>query len=124
MFGAIRVTKTFAPLIRKSRGRITNVSSSLGRAVAPFLGAYCISKHGMEAFSNVLRYEMRQFNVKVCTVEPGNYTSATAIGGAEGPVGTARQLWNSLSDSMREDYGQKSLDDQIESAKIYLKTAV
>lgn len=40
LFGAIRVTKAFAPLIRQSQGRIVNVSSTLGRAVTPFLAAY------------------------------------------------------------------------------------
>ncbi len=118
------MTKAFTPLIRKSQGRITNVSSSLGRAAAPFLGAYCISKHAMEAFSNVLRYEMKRFNVKVCTVEPGNYTSATGIGGKDGPVGAARQLWDNLSPTLQENYGRQSLEDQLKSARIYLKTAV
>lgn len=112
------------PLIRKSHGRIVNVSSSLGRAVTPFLGPYCISKHGIEAFSDVLRYEMARFNVKVCTVEPGNFMSATGIAGKEGPSAMARQLWDKLDDDLRQDYGQQCLEDQIESGEIFMRMGV
>lgn len=73
LFGTMRTTKTFLPLIRKSQGRVVNVSSTLGRVVTPFLGVYCITKHGIEAYSDVLRLEMKRFNVKVCTIEPGNF---------------------------------------------------
>jgi len=55
LFGAIDVTMTFLPLVKKARGRVVNVSSSLGRFAMPLVEPYCVSKYGLEAFSDGLR---------------------------------------------------------------------
>lgn len=70
-FGALAVTQAFLPLLRRSRGRIVNVSSIGGKFAAPFLGPYASSKFALEAASDALRLEMRPFDVKVVLVEPG-----------------------------------------------------
>lgn len=54
LLGPIDVTLRFLPLIRKSKGRIVNMSSIVGR-VTICGGGYCISKFGVEAFSDSLR---------------------------------------------------------------------
>ena len=54
LLGVIDVTLSVLPLVRKARGRVVNVSSVLGR-VSIHGGGYCISKKGMEAFSDSLR---------------------------------------------------------------------
>ena len=54
LLGVIDVTLSVLPLVRKARGRVVNVSSVLGR-VSTHGGGYCISKKGMEAFSDSLR---------------------------------------------------------------------
>ncbi|XP_070566617.1 retinol dehydrogenase 7-like [Ptychodera flava] len=65
--------KKYLPLIRKSRGRIVNLSSVAGRF--PFVGAsaYCISKAGVEMLSDVLRQEMKDWGVSVSIIEPGAF---------------------------------------------------
>jgi 3-hydroxybutyrate dehydrogenase len=40
---------------------------------------YAITKYGGEAFSDILRLEMRKFGVKVIIVEPGNFSGITGI---------------------------------------------
>jgi retinol dehydrogenase-16 len=55
LLGLIEVTLSMLPLVRKARGRVINVASVLGR-VSLCGGAYCISKYGVEAFSDSLRY--------------------------------------------------------------------
>ena len=55
LLGMIEVTLTMLPLVRKARGRVVNVSSVMGR-MSFFGGGYCISKYGVEAFSDSLRY--------------------------------------------------------------------
>ncbi len=112
LFGAIRVTKAFVPLIRKSKGRIVNVSSMLGRSSPSRLSAYCITKYGVEAFSNVLRREMRQFDVKVCTIQPGLFVNATGIiGGPGGAQRMINQLWDDLNLSLQDTYGRQCMND-------------
>lgn len=76
LFGPYRVTKAFAPLIIESKGRITTTGSISGILSGPLLGAYSMSKHGVEAFTDALAAEMRKFDVHVSVIEPGNYVSA------------------------------------------------
>lgn len=55
MLGVIETTLGFLPLLKRARGRVVNVASVLGRLAANG-GGYCISKFGVEAFSDCLRY--------------------------------------------------------------------
>ena len=36
-------------------------------------GAYAVSKHGIEAYSDVLRLEMRKWDVHVAMIEPSGF---------------------------------------------------
>ncbi len=75
LFGPYRVTKAFADLLIESRGRVMTVSSIAGILSGPFIGAYSMSKHGVEAFTDALAAELDRFGVAVAAVEPGNYKS-------------------------------------------------
>jgi NAD(P)-dependent dehydrogenase (short-subunit alcohol dehydrogenase family) len=74
-YGPYRVTKAFSPLIVASKGRITTIGSISGILAGPNSGAYSMSKHAIEAFSDVLAAEMAPLGVQVSVVEPGNYNS-------------------------------------------------
>jgi 3-hydroxybutyrate dehydrogenase len=58
-------------------GRIVNMSSGMGRRCAPSRSSYCITKYGVEALSDCLRFEMRKWGVNVVIVEPGNFVNGT-----------------------------------------------
>ena len=75
LFGPYRVTKAFADLLIESQGRIMTVSSIAGILSGPFSGAYSMSKHGVEAYTDALAAELARFDVAVAAVEPGNYKS-------------------------------------------------
>ena len=75
LYGPYRVTKAFSPLIVASKGRITTIGSISGILTGPHSGAYSMSKHAIEAFSDVLAAEMAPRGVQVSVVEPGNYNS-------------------------------------------------
>ena len=75
VMGPYRVTKAFAPLIIESQGRISTTGSLSGFVTWPLGGPYTMSKHAVEAYSDVLAAEMASFGVKVSVVEPGNYNS-------------------------------------------------
>ena len=55
LFGVVDVTTTFLPLVKKTRGRIVNTSSVLGRISLEFMIPYDISKYGVEALTDSLR---------------------------------------------------------------------
>jgi len=75
VYGPYRVTKAFAPLIVESQGRFTTIGSIAGTLSPANLGAYSMSKHAMEAFTDALAAEMAPLGVDVNVVEPGNYKS-------------------------------------------------
>lgn len=52
-------------------GRIVNISSLGGRIPFPATGMYSCSKFALEALSDVLRMELKGFNIQVVVVEPG-----------------------------------------------------
>lgn len=54
LVGLINVTLHFLPLLKKRQGRVVNVASILGR-LSLIGGGYCLSKYGVEAFSDSLR---------------------------------------------------------------------
>lgn len=72
VFGLIEVTKAFLPSLRKEKGRIVNLSSIAGLTVTPVLSPYCASKHCVEVFSDALRVELAQDEIKVILIEPGS----------------------------------------------------
>jgi NAD(P)-dependent dehydrogenase (short-subunit alcohol dehydrogenase family) len=82
VYGPFRVTKAFAPLLKAQKGRIVNISSVGGvGGGAPGMGAYAMSKHALEAYSDTLALEMRRSGVRVSVIEPGNYGPPDMGGG-------------------------------------------
>ena len=72
-FGLAGLTRTLLPLLRRSRGRILNVSSIVGLISMPLFSAYNASKHAVEGFTEALFYELRQVGVQVGLIEPGAF---------------------------------------------------
>lgn len=75
VFGPYRVTKAFAPLLIESEGRVATTGSISGIVTWGLGGPYTMSKHAVEAYTDVLAVEMAGFGVDVAVVEPGNYKS-------------------------------------------------
>ncbi|KAM9316805.1 D-beta-hydroxybutyrate dehydrogenase, mitochondrial-like [Gastrophryne carolinensis] len=97
LLGGIRTTLAFAPLIRKSKGRMVFLSSI--NAYLSFLsGIYSMTKAGVERFCDSLRLEMIQHGVQVCIIEPGNYSPVTNI---QAQI-SADAIWDTLSADARE----------------------
>ena len=75
VYGPYRMTKAFAPLIIARRGRIINIGSIMGILSEPEAGAYQMSKHAIETFTDTLAKELAPSGVQVSLVEPGSYKS-------------------------------------------------
>ncbi|XP_058529726.1 retinol dehydrogenase 16-like [Ochotona princeps] len=103
LLGMIEVTLSLLPLVRKARGRVVNVSSVLGR-LSIMGGGYCISKYGVQAFSDSLRRELSPFGVKVAIIEPGVFqTNLTSM---ESFLRSLQASWDQASPEVKEVYGQ------------------
>jgi NAD(P)-dependent dehydrogenase (short-subunit alcohol dehydrogenase family) len=71
VLGVVSMVQSFTPLLRESRGRIVTIGSLGGRLAQPMVGPYCTSKHALEAISDVLRLELRPWNISVSLIQPG-----------------------------------------------------
>jgi len=75
LYGPVRVTRAFLPLLLESKGRVTTIGSISGVLASKDLNAYAMSKHAMEAFTDSLAAELAPQGVIVNIVEPGNFNS-------------------------------------------------
>ena len=77
---AYLLTKRLYPLLLKSnKADIVNVSSIAAITAYPNGGSYAIAKAGLLAFSNNLREELKEQNVRVTAILPGaTYTNSWA----------------------------------------------
>jgi hypothetical protein len=62
----VAVTKAFLPLLKRSKGRVVNLTSMMGLMCGtPLSVAYGASKHAVEIFTSGLRQELRPWGIKV-----------------------------------------------------------
>jgi len=76
VYGLLSVTKTFLPLIRKSKGKVVNISSGHGLLAIPDKSVYAASKFAVQAISDSLRVELRPFGVSVSSVVVGKVNTS------------------------------------------------
>ncbi|XP_053311672.1 17-beta-hydroxysteroid dehydrogenase type 6-like [Spea bombifrons] len=103
LLGVVDVTIQMLPLIRKAKGRVVNVASVAGR-VTMCGGGYCMSKYGVESFSDSLRREMVPFGVKVSIIEPGFFKTRVTDG--EILKDCLTKVWARLPEEVRRAYGE------------------
>ncbi|MBS4069532.1 MAG: SDR family oxidoreductase [Sulfurimonas sp.] len=79
VFGVLRVCKSVIPLMREERsGVIINISSFLGKIGLPLLTLYNSSKYAVEGITDSLRYELKDFNIRVHSIMPGFFDTKFA----------------------------------------------
>ena len=71
-FGTVNVNKAVIPHMRKSKGRIINISSVAAVAHIPFQTYYSASKAAIESYTCALANEVRPFGISVTAVQPGD----------------------------------------------------
>ena len=101
-FGPIEVIKAVLPTMRKQQdGLIINVTSIAGYMGLPFRGIYSASKGALELLTEAYRMELKEFNIKMTNVAPGDFATNIAAGRYHAPV---------LSNSPYKETYKNSLD--------------
>ncbi|WP_130620199.1 SDR family NAD(P)-dependent oxidoreductase [Dyella amyloliquefaciens] len=104
----IASTQAALPGMRARRdGHVVNISSTAGRVANPNAAAYSATKFGVVAFSEALRREVYQHNIRVTVIEPGVVETELRdhIGHAE-----VKANLNAWADSMRQLQGRDVAD--------------
>ncbi len=71
-WGVVYGCKVFLPILQKENSaHIVNISSVFGMIAPPEQTAYCASKFAVRGFTESLRHELEDTNVRVSSVHPG-----------------------------------------------------
>ncbi len=105
VFGPMRMVRAFVPAMRqRGDGVVVNVTSVEGKVAAPLAGAYCGTKHALEALSESLAFEIGHFGVRVVIVEPGyiapGMRNAVRHGEDSTPYEELRRQWSGADETM------------------------
>ena len=102
------MSKAFLPLLKKSSGKIINISSVSGRYSSPGLSAYSASKFAVEALSESMRMEFA--NIDVHLIEPGPYNTQIFKENLEIAVPKNKGLYNKIM-----EYTTKSVSNDVQA---------
>lgn len=86
-FGPINVIKAVLPKMREQNsGLIVNVTSIAGYMGLPYRGVYSASKGALELLTEAFRMELKDFNIKMTNVAPGDFATNIAAGRYHAPL--------------------------------------
>ncbi|OWY25023.1 hypothetical protein C7N43_33540, partial [Sphingobacteriales bacterium UPWRP_1] len=120
VFGTLRVTQAFLPLLHQygNKARIVNMSSGAVRVPVPGAGIYMMTKSAIEAFTKTLRMELAPFGMTATAIEPGAVRTPMTDNAEQ----NLQKDWEKMSAAIRQKYEQalqpanKSLVKQIKAA--------
>lgn len=113
VFGAVRVTREFLPLLRQAvGGRVLLVASIGARMVYYPFASYCVSKFAVRAFADGLRREVAPWGIKVSVIEPFGYR--TSILNSKATIDYIEAKWEELDEPLKKIL---ALHDSLELAK-------
>lgn len=76
VFGSQRINRAVLPHMRaRGQGAVLYVSSTIGRILFPFFGAYGPSKFALEAMAECYHNELRPLGIDVTIVQAGGYAT-------------------------------------------------
>ncbi|GAA3630552.1 SDR family oxidoreductase [Flavivirga jejuensis] len=86
-FGPINVIKAVLPQMREQQsGLIINITSIAGYMGLPYRGVYSASKGALELLTEAFRMELKDFNIKMTNVAPGDFATNIAAGRYHAPL--------------------------------------
>jgi short-subunit dehydrogenase len=106
-FGPLNVIKAVLPHMRKQNsGLIINITSIAGYMGLPYRGIYSASKSALEIITESFRMEIKDFNIHMTNVAPGDFATNIAAGRYHAPV---------KKDSPYSNYGKvlNAIDEDV-----------
>lgn len=86
-FGPLNVIKAVLPQMRnQNSGLIINITSIAGYMGLPYRGVYSASKGALELITEAFRMELKDFNIEMTNIAPGDFATNIAAGRYHAPL--------------------------------------
>lgn len=121
-FGPINVIKAVLPAMRaQNSGLIINITSIAGYMGLPYRGIYSSSKAALEIITESFRMEIKDFNIHMTNVAPGDFATNIAAGRFHTPVNkdSSYTKYEEVLNAIDEDVDNGA--DPIAVAKVICK---
>jgi len=118
LFGPINMIKAVLPQMRQQKaGLIINITSIAAYMGLPFRGIYSASKGALELITEAFRMEIKDFNIKMVNVAPGDFATNIAAGRYHAPVTTGSPY------EMKYGSVLKAIDEDVNKGNDPVKVA-
>jgi len=123
LFGPLNVIKEVLPIMRKQNsGLIINITSIAGYMGLPYRGVYCAGKGALELLTETLRIEIKDFNIQMTTIAPGDFATNIVAGRFHAPIKEDSPYGKNYARVLRAiDEDVNKGNDPIEVAKMVYK---
>jgi NAD(P)-dependent dehydrogenase (short-subunit alcohol dehydrogenase family) len=121
-FGPINVAKAVLPQMRgQGGGLIINVTSIAGYMGLPYRGIYSATKGALELTTEAFRMELKDFNIKMTNVAPGDFATNIAAGRYHAPVLDDSPYKNAYKNTLElmDEHVDGGKDPQLMAKAIY-----
>lgn len=100
-FGPLTVINTALPFMRKQQsGLIINITSIAAHMGLPFRGMYSASKSALAKVTEAYRMELKEFNIKMVNLAPGDFATNIAQGRFHSPLKTESPYYDNYKTSL------------------------
>ena len=93
-------------MINNKNGHIINIGSIAGKEVYPKGNIYCASKFAVDAISQGMRIDLNNYNIKVCSVNPGLVETEFALVRFKGDKEKANLVYDKIKPLTPDDVAE------------------
>ena len=121
-YGPINVCKAVLPIMRKqNEGLIINVTSIAGYMGLPYRGIYSATKGALELTTEAFRMELKEFNIKMTNIAPGDFATNIAAGRYHAPVVKGSPYEKNYGNTLKlmDEHVDKGENPMVMAKKVY-----
>ncbi|WP_299224201.1 SDR family oxidoreductase [uncultured Psychroserpens sp.] len=122
LFGPINVIKSVLPQMRlQNSGLIINITSIAGYMGLPYRGIYSASKGALALVTEAFRMEIKDFNIQMTNIAPGDFATNIAAGRYHAPIieGSPYEIKYGATLKTIDDHVDEGSDPMMVSKIVY-----